>query len=210
MGHPSASVAKQLSNLRISPPGVVAQHGRRPRWICDYTWSNVNQDTIPLAAMEAMQFGHALERILREILLANVNHGFVYLNKTDLSDGFYRVGLVPEDIPKLGVIFPPIPGQPEPLVALPLVLPMGWKNSPPIFSTPTETIADITNQRLSNPLYHPHLHHLNKMAAATSSYRTGLLPRHPRLTLALLYRSLQLTIHASLQLARPCNMSTFL
>ena len=36
--------------------------------------------------MEAMQFGHALERILREILLANVNHGFVYLNKTDLSD----------------------------------------------------------------------------------------------------------------------------
>ena len=160
-----ASVAKQLSNLRISPPGVVPQRGRRPRWICDYTWSNVNQDTIPLAAMEAMQFGHALERILREILLANVNHGFVYLNKTDLSDGFYRVGLVPEDIPKLGVIFPPIPGQPEPLVALPLVLPMGWKNSPPIFSTATETIADITNQRLSNPLYHPHLHHLDEMAA---------------------------------------------
>eukprot|EP00956_Cyclotella_meneghiniana_P035578 scaffold116194_cov83-Cyclotella_meneghiniana.AAC.1 len=68
--------------------------------------------------MEAMQFGHAIERILREILLANVKHGHVYLNKTDLSDGFYRVGLVPEDIPKLGVIFPQIPGQPEPLVAL--------------------------------------------------------------------------------------------
>ena len=173
-----ASVAKQLNNLRISPPGVVPQRGRRPRWICDYTWSNVNQETIPLAAMEAMQFGHALERILREILLANVNHGHVYLNKTDLSDGFYRVGLVPEDIPKLGVIFPPIPGQPEPLVALPLVLPMGWKNSPPIFSTATETIADITNQRLSDYHYHPKLHHLDEVAAEV------ILPDKPASTTA--------------------------
>ena len=171
-------MAKQLNNLRISPPGVVPQRGRRPRWICDYTWSNVNQETIPLAAMEAMQFGHALERILREILLANVNHGHVYLNKTDLSDGFYRVGIVPEDIPKLGVIFPQIPGQPEPLVALPLVLPMGWKNSPPIFSTATETIADITNQRLSDYHYHPKLHHLDEVAAEV------ILPDKPASTTA--------------------------
>lgn len=163
-----ASVAKKLPGLRISPPGVVPQRGRRPRWICDYTWSGVNQDTVPLAAMEAMQFGHALERILREILLANAAHGHVYMTKTDLSDGFYRVGVEPDDVPKLGVIFPSRPGQVEPLIALPLVLPMGWKNSPPIFSTATETIADIANMRLSNPKYHPKRHHLDDMAAAVT------------------------------------------
>lgn len=160
-----ASVAKRLPGLRISPPGVVPQRGRRPRWICDYTWSGVNQDTLPLAALDAMQFGHALERILREILLANAAHGHVYMTKTDLSDGFYRVGVEPDDVPKLGVIFPSRPGQEEALVALPLVLPMGWKNSPPIFSTATETVADLANSRLSNSHYHPKRHHLDDLAA---------------------------------------------
>ncbi|KAL7526950.1 hypothetical protein ACHAXR_005745 [Thalassiosira sp. AJA248-18] len=164
-----ASVASSLPHLRVSPPGVVPQRERRPRWICDYTWSNVNHDTLPLVATESMQFGHALERILREILLANPNHGPVYLNKTDLSDGFYRVGLNVGDIPKLGVVFPTRPGDP-PLVALPLVTPMGWKNSPPSFSTATETIADMTNTRLQQPVFQPPHHHLDDLAeSATKS-----------------------------------------
>jgi hypothetical protein len=74
-----------------------------------------------------MQFGHALDRILREILLANINHGDVYLNKTNLSDGFYRVSMASNDIPKLGVVFPTCYDQDDPLIALPLVLPMGWE-----------------------------------------------------------------------------------
>ena len=36
----------------------------------------------------------------------------------------------------------------EPMVAIPLVLPMGWVQSPPYFSTTTETRADIMNWRL--------------------------------------------------------------
>ena len=86
-----ATMALELEGVCLSPPGVVPQRDRRPRWICDYTWSGVNAETLPLAAKEAMQFGHALERILREILLANPAHGPVLLNKTDLSDGFYRI-----------------------------------------------------------------------------------------------------------------------
>ena len=121
-----AAMALELEGIRLSPPGVVPQRDRRLQWICDYTWSGVNKDTLPLAAMEAMQFGHALERILREILLANPAHGPVHINKTDLSDGFYRVDLNAEDAPKLGVVFPTKPGV-EPMVAVPLVLPMGWK-----------------------------------------------------------------------------------
>ena len=64
-------VANQLPNLRLSPPGVVLERDRRPRWIVDYSFSGVNQDTLPLAPSEAMQFGHTLDRLLREILLAN-------------------------------------------------------------------------------------------------------------------------------------------
>ncbi len=161
-----ASVALQLPGLRISPPGVVPQRDRRPRWICDYTWSLVNQETIRLAPHEAMQFGNCLDRVLREILLANPKYGPVLLNKTDLSDGFYRVCLNPDDIPKLGVIYPSRSGQSEPLVALPLVLPMGWAESPPYFSAATETVADLANNRLSDETYVPAHHHLDDVAAS--------------------------------------------
>lgn len=151
-----------LPGLRISPPGVVPQRERRPRWICDYSWWGVNDDTLPLAAMEAMQFGHTLDRVLREILLADPAFGPVQLIKLDISDGFYRIGVAVDDIPRLGVIFPTPPGA-APLVAFPLVLPMGWTNSPPIFSTATETIADIANARLRHSVP-PLPHHLDDLA----------------------------------------------
>ena len=126
------AIAKTLPGLRLSPPGVIPQRDRRPRWICDYSWYGVNDDTLPLAPLESMQFGHALDRILREILLADPQLGPVYMLKLDIFDGFYRVNIAPNDVPKLGVVFPSRPGK-EQLVALPLVLPMGWKNSPPLF-----------------------------------------------------------------------------
>ena len=151
------SEAKELPGLRLSPPGVVPQRGRRPRWIVDYSWWKVNEETLPLAPEEAMQFGHALDRILREILLADPKLGPIYLSKLDISDGFYRINLAIDDIPKLGVVFPVKEGE-EPLVAFPLVLPMGWANSPPIFSAATETSADLANeaiQRGDAPPSHP-------------------------------------------------------
>lgn len=94
-----------------------------------------------------IQFGHAFDRIIRHILLADPGHGPVFLIRIDISDGFYRIDLSPEDIPRLGVVFPTEEGQ-EPLIAFPLALPMGWKNSPPVFSTATETIADLANRSL--------------------------------------------------------------
>ena len=166
------SVALTLPGLRASPPGVVPQRDRRPRWIGDYTWSRVNQETLPLFAPESMQFGHALDRLLREILLANPAHGHVYLAKADMSDGFYRVALNPQDAPKLGLVFPTRPGK-EPLVAIPLVAPMGWRNSPPVFSTATETIADLANTRLQDPTYTPPPHPLDDLAEEVAPTTAG-------------------------------------
>jgi hypothetical protein len=110
-----------------------------------------------------MQFGHALACILRHILLADPHHGAVYILKVDIADGFYRIDVNPDDIPKLGVVFPSPPGV-EPLVALPLVLPMGWKNSPPAFCTATETIADLANAALKLDIM-PKAHGLGQRAA---------------------------------------------
>jgi hypothetical protein len=75
---------KHLKNLCISPPGVPPQRDRRPRWICDYIFSGVNDDTADVAPNEAMEFGHALERILREILLADPSQGPVHMIKVDI------------------------------------------------------------------------------------------------------------------------------
>jgi Reverse transcriptase (RNA-dependent DNA polymerase). len=168
------SVVKDLSNLRLSPPGVVPQRDRRPRWIVvDYSFYGINQETLPLIAEDAMQFGHALARILRHILLADPQHGPVYLLKLDIADGFYRIDLCPEDIPRLGVVFPGPPGT-EPLVALPLVLPMGWKNSPPAFCTATETVADLANNAIRSQAcaaFHPLGHRAAQFDQIGSAHR---------------------------------------
>ena len=141
------SSVRHWRNLRVSPLGVVPQRDRRPRLIVDYSFSGVNDDTVPLAPKEAMQFGRALQRILTTIIKADPRFGHVHLSKIDIADGFYRVWLQCHDIPTLGVALPTTPGQP-PLIAFPLALPMGWVESPPYFSTLTETACDLANNNL--------------------------------------------------------------
>ena len=67
--------------------------------------------------------------------------------KVDIADGFYCVGLAPEDVPSLGVFLPPGPDSKN-LVTFPLVLPMGWVESPPQFCAVTETVAYLANTAL--------------------------------------------------------------
>jgi hypothetical protein len=150
-------VVKHLPGIRISPLGVVPQRGRRPRIIVDYTFSGINQETKKLAPREAMQFGRALDRILLAILQAPAEQGPVYLIKVDLSDGFYRIPVKPNDAPKLALALPPHQGS-EQLIAIPLTLPMGWTESPPWFCAATETITDLANDYLGtswDPPPHP-------------------------------------------------------
>lgn len=144
-----------LIGLRVSPLGVVPQRNRRPRLIVDLTFHDINKDTVPLAPTEAMQFGRALERILYSIRHSNPRFGPVYLSKVDLSDGFYRVGINDSATAKLAVALPKFPDE-EQLLALPLVLPMGWVSSPPYFCAVTETIADLVNSWPANVQPPPH------------------------------------------------------
>jgi hypothetical protein len=137
---------RPLVNLIIHPIGVVPQQSRRPRIIVDYSFYGFNMETVKLAPGEAMQFGKTLERILHAIVEADPQYGPVHLIKVDIADGFYRVWLNSSDIPKLAVAVPALDGD-TPLLAIPLVLPMGWTESPPYFCAMTETVADIANER---------------------------------------------------------------
>lgn len=138
---------KDLPNLRIAPLGVVPQRGRRPRPIVDYSFHQLNEDTLQLSPAEAMQFGRTLERLITQVVRADPRFGPVQFFKIDIADGFYRVWVRAQDVPKLGVAFPSLNAD-QPLVAFPIVLPMGWTESPPYFCTVTETITDIANERI--------------------------------------------------------------
>jgi hypothetical protein len=170
-----ADLVTELHTLRLSPLGVVPQHARRPRSIVDYTFFDVNADTVPLAPSDAMQFGRALHRILSAILHADPRFGKVYLSKVDIADGFYRIWLLPRDIPKLGVLFPTLPGEPA-LIAFPLTLPMGWVASPPYFCAATETVADLANAAYADHAPYP-FHRLE--AVAESPIPSGAPPPIP-------------------------------
>lgn len=105
--------------------------------------------TILLVPQEVIQHGKALDCYLWHILLANPKYGPIYMLKYDLADGYYRLGLVICDIPELVVVFSTSQHQ-DPPIALPLVLPMGWKNSGPTSCATTGTIADMANRDINN------------------------------------------------------------
>ena len=103
---------KRMFGLRLSPIGLVEQRNRRDRMISDYSYFDFNADTFNIAPAEAMQFGRALSRFLYQIHHANSQFGPVYMSKIDLSDGFYRLWLRPEDTHRLAVLFPSRENEP--------------------------------------------------------------------------------------------------
>eukprot|EP00536_Pseudo-nitzschia_multiseries_P004635 jgi/Psemu1/10435/gm1.10435_g len=66
-----ARLIQHLPGLQLSPLGLVPQRDRRPRMISDYTFSQVNHNTIPLAPADSMQFGWTLPHLLSRLHRAN-------------------------------------------------------------------------------------------------------------------------------------------
>jgi hypothetical protein len=168
------SAVRDLPNLRLSPTGVVPQRDRRPRPIVDYTYSDVNAGTQSVAP-DSIQFGTALNRFLQHLERADTRRGPIYLSKTDVADAFMRVWIALESIPVLGAILPSYPGE-EPIIAFPMILPMGWVDSPNFLCALTETIADLTNHRTAALELATTVHHLDAAASTApppTAPRTG-------------------------------------
>jgi hypothetical protein len=113
----------------------------------DYSFHGGNAETVQLSPAEAMQFGKANERLQSHLVKVNPRYGDCHMYKVDILDGFYRVPLSTSGVPKLGVCLPKFPGLPE-LVTFPLVLPMGWTESPPFFCSFNKTACNLTNMEL--------------------------------------------------------------
>ncbi len=149
---PFSAVAK-YTNLKLSPAGVVPQRERRPRIILDYSYppdNNVNATSLPIAPVQAMQFGKAFQRLMQRLVYCNKQFGPPLMAKLDLADGYYRVPLSPLAALELAVVLPG-DGPYQHLIGIPLSLPMGWTHSPPYFCAYTETITDIANASLHHP-----------------------------------------------------------
>ena len=141
--------------IRDSP-----QRDRHPRIIVDYTFCGINEDTLPSAPAEAMQFGRAFERMLHKIRRANRHYGPTYMIKVDIADGFYhRLFISASSVATLGVVFPQHSDE-EMLIAFPFILPMGWIGSPPFFCALTETSTDLANWCLRDRTWKLTTHHL--------------------------------------------------
>lgn len=149
-----ARAVMHLIQLRLSPLGVIPQAERRPRLICDHSFFGINASSISSAPAEAMQFGRALLRVIQQIVSANPAFGPVKMGKYDLADGYYRIAVEWATALALAVMLPRFDEE-DALIAIPLVLPMGWTASPPYFCATTETVADLANRALANQVELP-------------------------------------------------------
>ena len=71
--------------------------------------------------------------------------------KIDLSDAFMRVPLQLSHVLALSVLLPKEEEEPQ-LVGFPLVLPMGWVESPTYFCTVSKTITNLANATIRQGL----------------------------------------------------------
>ena len=134
---------------------LVLQWEHHLHFIVNYSFYNVNQETLLLGPTDVMQLSRALEQTMYLVWHANPQYGPVHLGKVDLANGFYRQWLTLDAILMLAVIYPKHPNE-EQMVALPFSLPMGWVESVPYFCAVTKTIADLANGLPTNKWLPPH------------------------------------------------------
>ena len=97
-----------------------------------------------------MQFGKALDQIIKKVAEANPCHGVDNLSKYDLASTLMRAGFSPSIILKPAVAAPTtIADKDNPLIAVQKDLPMGWMESPPAFCMVADTVSDQANDRIA-------------------------------------------------------------
>jgi len=92
------------------------------------------------------------------------------------------VPLSPSAALELAVVLPPLhPSKhASPLIGIPLVLPMGWKYSPPFFCAYTETATDLANAMMRTPPpLHPLQQHINTIPVTVEPLNPQALQPHP-------------------------------
>ena len=168
-------IAKDFPGLRLSPHGVKEEWDRWHRRIGYYSYSNINSGSLLIYALSAIKCGQVLDRLIREVVIADPDLGPIYALKADISDGFYRISLRPADAPNICLFFLS-DGQGEELVAIPITLSMVCKNYPPISCKATLIVSDLEKSDLRyNKPSRPH----NIDNRVEAVFIAGSQPLHP-------------------------------
>ena len=96
-----------------------------------------------------MRFGGAIQRILKQVLAADLRIGPVYLSKVYLADAYMRLWVIMEDVQSSAFLIPKNTTSNTQLEGFHLSLPMGYIDSAPYFCMTTETVTDLTSKKIT-------------------------------------------------------------
>jgi hypothetical protein len=181
-------------NFKVSPVAVIPQTGRRGRIILDLSFpvrrpptkqessskrrrmgetiqESVNDTTKKLAPSEPV---HAIGKVLPRLfhfMASTPKDQEIRLSKVDLSDGFWRLIVEPEQKHNFCYVMPDPPGA-RTRIVVPSALQMGWAESPGYFCAATETGRDIIDLLLREKVDLPE-HPLEKFMEPVDTPKTA-------------------------------------
>jgi hypothetical protein len=178
------------ANFKVSPVAVIPQTGRRGRIILDLSFpvrrepqkgakrkmgeviqKSVNDTTQKLAPTEPVhEIGKVLPRLFHFMASTPADQE-IRLSKVDLSDGFWRLLVEPDQKWNFCYVMPDPPGA-RVRIVIPSALQMGWAESPAYFCAATETGRDIIDLLLREDIDLPE-HPLEEFMAPKDTPRTA-------------------------------------
>jgi len=145
--------------LKISPIAVVPHKSHLFHTILDLSFklrlhgqrmASVNENTTPWSNHKAMeQLGKVLWRIVTTIAQVDPSNGHILMAKWDIKDGFWRLTVSEDDAWHFCYVLPRLHPDDPIKLAISTCLQMGWTESPPIFSTASETAHDVGQEALN-------------------------------------------------------------
>ena len=73
------SVVQELLGMRIIPLGVKKGRDQRPRWFSNYSFTSINANYLPIAALPTIQYGRYSYHLIREVVIADQDLGPIYV-----------------------------------------------------------------------------------------------------------------------------------
>jgi hypothetical protein len=161
------------AHFKVSPVAVIPQTGRRGRIILDLSFpvrrppqnkstrrmgevvqESINDTTKKLAPQGPVrEIGQVLPRIFHFMATTPADQEIRW-SKVDLSDGFWRLIVKPEEKWNFCYVMPDPPGA-RVRIVVPSALQMGWAESPAYFCAATETGRDIIDLLLKEEVELP-------------------------------------------------------
>jgi hypothetical protein len=178
------------AHFKVSPVAVIPQTGRRGRIILDLSFpvrrppqdkskrrmgevvqKSINDTTKKLAPQRPVrEIGQVLPRIFQFMATTPADQEIRW-SKVDLSDGFWRLIVAPEEKWNFCYVMPDAPGA-RVRIVVPSALQMGWAESPAYFCAATETGRDIIDLLLRERIDLPE-HPFEKFMAPTDLPKTS-------------------------------------